>query len=375
MTRRHWSLIALAIFLAVAIAACGSGAKQAAPAQESEASAQATPTEATQPIAEAPTAAPAKPTAKPTQAEPAATPEDTSLTLSSRDAGLDALTSFRLTWHAEWTSADPDKPESGTWDWVEEYTADPQAHHLSMASPDSNDPAKINTFEIWQIGDTTYMKTSDDQKCLSISSEGSAADMEKGMFSPSMLGSIQNATYVGNETINGVPAKHYTYNTRGVALVGLGDINGETWVAIDGGYVVKDIVAWKGGAGLFGLGGSSAGTGEGSWTWELSNVNQAFEIKQAEDCQASAALDLPMMPDASEKSQFGEMVTYKTASTVADVVAFYKDKLPAAGWTIEGEPTELGEMSMLSYTKDGKTLSVTVTTSDNTTQVMLNIGE
>ena len=57
------------------------------------------------------------PTDEPTEA-PAATPEDDSLSLASRDTGLDALTSYRLTWHAKWKSTDQGKEEQGAWDWT-----------------------------------------------------------------------------------------------------------------------------------------------------------------------------------------------------------------------------------------------------------------
>ena len=78
---------------------------------------------------------------------------------------------------------------------------------------------------------------------------------------------------------------------------------------------------------------------------------------------------------AAGKNQFGELVTYKTAGKVADVVAFYKESLAVAGSAAEGKPTETGNLAMLNFTKDGKQLSVTVSTSDNTTQVMLNLSE
>jgi hypothetical protein len=366
MRKKHWLLIALAILVSLALAACGGGNKKATPTQEPAASAKAAATEAAQPSAAA------GPTEAPNLTEaPAA--EESTLSLDSREAGLDKLTSYRVTWHAEWKSTEQGKTDSGTWDWTEEYTAEPKAHHLSMKSPDSSDATKPNQFEMWQIGDTTYMKSGDDQECMSFSSEGAGKDSQQGLFNPSMLGRIQDGKYVGTDTINGVPAKHYTYSSKADTLVGLGDVSGETWVATDGGYVVKDTVSWKGSNGFFGMGGSS-GTGEGSWTWELSDANKPFTINPPEGC-GGPQLDLPMMADAKEKSRFGNMTTYKSASKVADVVAFYKDKLAADGWTPEGEPTEMGDIAMLNFTKDGQTLSVTVSSGDDGTQVMLNVGE
>ena len=313
------------------------------------------------------------PTDEPTEA-PAATPEDDSLSLASRDTGLDALTSYRLTWHAEWKSTDQGKEEQGAWDWTEEYTSDPKAHHLSMSTPDSSDPAKTSAFEMWQIGDTSYMKSGEDEECMSFSTEGAEKDIQKGTFNPSMLGSIEDAKYVGRDTINGIPTKHYKYNSKTGMLAALGEVSGETWVAIDGGYVVKDTVKWTGGGGLFGLGASTTATGDGSWTWELSDVNEPFEIKPPEGCEGSQ-LDLPIMADASEKSRFGDMTTYKTAGKPADVATFYKDELAAAGWKPEGEPTEMGEVVILNFAKDDLKLNVMITASEGATQVILNVSK
>ena len=374
MTRRYWLLLTLTILLALALAACGGKGNDTPPAEKTAApAAQATAPEAAAEIE--PTAAPQKkpaavPTAEPTEA-PAATPEDESLSLASRDTGLDQLTSYRLTWHAEWKSTDQGKEDQGTWDWTEEYTSDPKAHHLSMSTPDSSDPAKTSAFEMWQIGDTSYMKSGEDAECMSFSTEGAENDIQKGTFNPSMLGSIEDAKYVGRETINGIPTKHYKYNTKTGLLTGRGDVKGETWVAIDGGYVVKDTVTWQGGGGFFGLGSATA-TGDGSWTWELADVNQPFEIKPPADCEGSQ-LDLPIMADATEKSRFGDMLSYKTAGKPADVATFYKDELAAAGWKADGEPTEMGDVVILNFIKDAQRLNAMISASDGATQVVVNV--
>jgi hypothetical protein len=376
MTRRYWLLLTLTILLALALAACGGRGDKTSPTEETAAPA----AQATAPKTAAktePTAAPqkkaaAEPTAEPAEA-PAATPEDESLSLASRDTGLDALTSYRLTWHAEWKSLDQGKEEQGTWDWTEEYTSDPKARHLSMSIPDSSDTARTGAFEMWQIGDTSYMKSGEDAECMSFSTEGAEKDIQKGTFSPSMLGSIEDAKYVGRETINGIPTKHYKYDSKTGMLTALGEVSGETWVAIDGGYVVKDTVKWKGGGGFFGRGSDTA-TGEGTWTWELSDANQPIEIRPPEGCEGSQ-LDLPIMADATEKSRFGDIVTYKTAGKPTDVATFYKDELAAAGWTPEGESTEMGEVVILNFAKDALKLNVMISASEGATQVMLNVSK
>ena len=377
MTRKYWLLLTLTILLAVVLAACGGKGDKTAPTEEAAApAAQATvrsSAAAKQPTAEPTMEAEILPTDEPTEA-PAATPEDDSLSLASRDAGLDALTSYRLTWHAEWKSTDQGKEEQGAWDWTEEYTSDPKAHHLTMSTPDSSDPSKTGAFEMWQIGDTSYMKSGEDDECISFSTEGAEKDIQKGSFNPSMLGSIEDAKYVGRETINGIPTKHYKYNSKTGMLAALAEVSGETWVAIDGGYVVKDTVKWTGGGGLLGLGASPTATGGGSWTWELSDVNKPLEIKPPEGCEGSK-IELPIMPDASEKSRFADMTTYNSAGKPADVAKFYKEELAATGWKPEGDPTEMGDLIMLNFAKDDQKLSVMITASDGATQVILTVSK
>ena len=143
MIRRYWLLLTLTILLALTLTACGGKGNDTPSAKETAApAAQATVRSSAaekEPTAEPTMEAEVVPTDEPTEA-PAATPEDDSLSLASRDTGLDALTSYRLTWHAEWKSMDQGKEEQGAWDWTEEYTSDPKAHHLSMSTPDSIRP-------------------------------------------------------------------------------------------------------------------------------------------------------------------------------------------------------------------------------------------
>ncbi len=121
---------------------------------------------------------------------------------------------------------------------------------------------------------------------------------------------------------------------------------------------------------MFGTGANT--NGEGQWTWELTDVNKALEIKAPDNC-GGAASGLPMMGDATEKTVLGDTTMYKTASTLNDVVDFYKKQMEAAGWTLEGEPTNVESMAMLNFTQGGKKASVTMTSDSGATQVIINV--
>jgi len=145
-------------------------------------------------------------------------------------------------------------------------------------------------------------------------------------------------------------------------------------VATDGGYVVKDVVNWEGGAGLFGAPTAAGESGKGSWNWELTDPNGSFTITPPEGCE-SAAEGLPILPDATDKTTMGDLTIYKTASKVADVMAFYQKEMPAAGWQPSGEPTSTEGFSSVEFTKDGQTASFTITTEGEGSQVMINVSK
>ncbi len=60
------------------------------------------------------------------------------------------------------------------------------------------------------------------------------------------------------------------------------------------------------------------------------------------------------------------LVTYTTARTADEVKAFYATELPANGWTLsEGTAYEIGDLYTVTYTKDGRSALLTITTATN----------
>lgn len=301
---------------------------------------------------------------------PGASVDDT-LSLEDRAAGLDKLKSYRLKWVAKSTSTEGDTTKKSSWDWTEEFVADPPGLHWVWTSLDGDN--KPTSMETWQIGNTMYMLSGDPSQggsCVSISSDDRKSQLTKGIFSPSLLGRVNDARYVGRDTVNGIPTRHYRYDEKATLIAGLGKVAGEVWVAEDGGYVAKDQVNWTGGSGLFGA--ASTGKGDGSWTWELSEVNQPMTIKAPENCEGAAG-GLPLMADATDKSTFGDFITYKSKSSPDEVAAFYKEAMPAAGWKLEGEPTATEQMVQMAFAKDDQRAQLIITVADEATQVMITV--
>lgn len=375
--RRPYILVPVTVVLLLVLAACGGAKPSPTPEPARPAAATQSAPAASEPTAR-PTPSPVEPVEATEAPEPTAPPEPTpeaeeDLSLEGRDTGLDQLSAYRVHWRSEWTSTDGDKTEQFRWDWTEEYTADPEALHVTWKASGESD-GDAATIEMWQIGDTKYMVTVDKdgkRTCMSFSSSDPEDRMEQGVFSPDLLGGVSGAKYVGTETVNGIRAKHYRYDEKTAGLAAFSRLSGEAWVAVDGGYVVKDVATWEGGAGFFG---TSKSSGKGTWTWELTDANGPITITPPENCE-SAATGLPIMADATEKSTMGDMTIYKTGAKMAQVVDFYKAEMVKAGWALSGDPQVTDEFAMLQFTKGEQGATVTLSVEGDKTNVLISVGQ
>lgn len=283
----------------------------------------------------------------PTQ-QPVSPPEQ-ELSMSSVTEGLATLKSYKAHLLLKFVGKDEEgKDVNATLDLVEEFIANPQARRIILLSIGNTQPNQTGSIEMITIGDTGYLVFESEGKKSCISTSASETNTE-ALFTPEMLGGISGAKYVKTETVNGVKAKYYTWKEGGLTGMGFASAKGDVWVAVDGNYVVKYTAEGTGKGSLFG----SSGKEEGTITIEynVTNINGSFKIEPPKDCE-SAASDIPIMADAQNKSMFGDMISYESASSFEDVVNFYKKEMPAAGWEQADEPTEMEELAMLSYTKD-----------------------
>lgn len=290
---------------------------------------------------------------------PPSTEQD--LSLSTLTEGLELLESYESRFTLRFVGKDEQgQPFDASMETREEFTQEPRAQRLivtsSGLSPEQAEQG--GTFEIVTIGDTVYMVTQDpdgQRSCVAMStSEGPPP--QQGMFSPDMMGGVSGAKYAGRETVNGITAKKYTWKEGGLAGLGFTSAQGEVWVAEDGNYVAKYTAEATGKGILFG-----PTQEEGTVTIEY-NVREGvsgFQIEPPADC-ATPATDIPIMADAQDKSTFGEMVTYTSASAFADVVAFHNTEMPNSGWQPSGEPAEMEAFATLEFVKDDRKAQVMI---------------
>lgn len=180
----------------------------------------------------------------------------------------------------------------------------------------------------------------------------------------SFLTGVIGAEEAGSETVNGVTAARYTFDQRALGEQDLTEATGELWVASEGGYLVRYLLTTKGNADYFGEG------IEGTLTldYELTNPNQPVTIQLPADCPPGM-VDAPLLPDASNVTKGPGILSYETATTLADAAAFYQEQIPALGWTLESEPNSEESLAFLNYKKGSQSMVILLTASENTTTV------
>ncbi len=135
-----------------------------------------------------------------------------------------------------------------------------------------------------------------------------------------------------------------------------------------GGFVVKYVVTTKAGPDYFGDGID----GTIMWDYELTAVNQPVVITLPDDCPPGI-VDAPQLPDATNVESLPGVLTYDTATSLSDIVAFYQTELGNRGWVPSGDPTVEDTSVIADFTQANATLTLTATIDAGVTTVELLI--
>ena len=181
-----------------------------------------------------------------------------------------------------------------------------------------------------------------------------------------------------DDVINGIPVYGFSLDASNVEPGEL-DIaqfdSGAVYIAKDGGYLVRLEMNGRGTSEM--LSGSPDLEGEISYTLNYSDFNQSVDIKPPEGCaEDSSELEYPITPDAYQLSTVLGITSYKTDLSLEDVIQFYRDEMPAAGWTLDEEFVS-GPIALLSFTGDAGTVQITLSFDQGTGTVdvgIINLG-
>jgi len=323
------------------------------------------------PKAATPTPPPPPP---PSGGEEEAGPLDlSSLLLSAEEErqGLAQFDSYRTKLRMTFSGLNLGEVQEGTVDIETAYVKEPPAAHVKMIILDAQGEEKMN-IEIINTQGTQWVNLGGgEQGWISAPAEEEPTAMLEGMGfdATEVLPEVKSTRFVGEETVNGVRTKHYTFDEKSLAGVGetMGEVSvkGDVWIAVEGNFAVKfQFVAQ--GKGIFEEG-KGEQEGQIDFYYELYDINAPITIEPP--AGATLPEDIPIMPDATDQGSMGGLITYSSPSDFQTVLEFYRKEMEANGWTSAGENLIGEEIATLDYQKDDRQVTVMISVDKDSGQV------
>jgi hypothetical protein len=367
---KYYRFLLLSLMVTLILSACGGGETTATSTSESA---------PTQPTVTSPTELSPTPTSEPAPEQPteeAPADSDTSgegesalsdlLNLSSirtdpEELSSGPLQSYRL--RAQWVieAKEGSDTSSAAVEIEVAHTSDPLAEEMSFFDGQAGASTKMI-----HIGDRLWLQAGD--QWIEVSSDEMDSTFDDMLFGldSATTGLGGDARLVGEENVSGVATRHYAFD-ESILGAGLGlysRIKGDVWVAVEGDYAVKYVFTAEDDEATY------------RWDWEVYDINAPFTIEPPADAQG-AREDIPLMPDATDRSSIGAITTYQTASDLTTVTNFYIEEMPAQGWSYdEGSSLVSDEFTMLFFTKESETVNITLALDEaGGTAVVIQVGE
>lgn len=387
---KHIRIILLVLLvLAMASLACGLGRKGKGPAAQTEEPPVAAATEApaaeeaAPETAEAPEVATEEPPATEAAVAPAESVEEAPLDLVDSMSGLEGLNSYRAAFRFDWSGTKQGQPVTGYMQMSSAFVREPPAQELHFEGEglEAGEDQGLGKVSFIQIGDTAWFYESQSDTWMQVPAGG--LDFAEGLFfQPEDLLSDFDISKGRRSSVpqevNGVQTYKYTFTEEDFDLSGLAEgeevprAEGEVYVAVEGGYVVKLIID----ADLrFANPDEMFEEGNVKVTFDISDVNQPITIEPPAEAEAQTAGrdDIPMLPDAKVEIAAADIINYRTASSVKDAAQFYEDEMPKNGWTADEGNMVFDENALLSYNKGDETASIIIGSDEEGTSIFISI--
>ena len=256
---------------------------------------------------------------------------------------------------------------------------------MSFTFQTSTSEIPLANMEIIQVENTLYM-TSPDLGCFSLPVDAGDMDnpyeemLDTGGFLKGQATRVQP-----DETINDIPVYVYeitsaNLDTTDPTTQQVTEItSGRLYVSKEGGYIVRLVIDGRGQNTLL----TEANDLIGDVHYELNyfDHNQPVNIAIPDNCAGEsesggggATGSFPVPDDATDLFSMTGITTFSSSQTVEDLTTFYKTEMVADGWTM-GEEISLPGLVSLTFTREGKTATVTITADPATGKTQVAIFE
>jgi hypothetical protein len=291
--------------------------------------------------------------------EPSAEPTVIDENVVSRDL-LKLLTSYRSKLEMN-LIIDGAATQNTIQDTAQTYA--PVAKRTILVTKEGDNSTSVDTV---QLGTTQYIDFGEGWMTSQVSQEEADSFSDSGLVSfYDVSPSLPQDAYaeLGSETISGIPTKHYRVDLlpeeAAVIAIGVSDITtiqAEVWLA-DAPNLPRIVMRF-----ILNLDGKvDTSPAKFSMLEETFDVNQAFTIAVPEDALSNGLPeDVPAYDNPQELTTMEGFISYYVGPDVAAVLAFYDTQLPIKGWE-KLEQTDLDPMKMVTYSKDDKILTLTLT--------------
>ncbi len=235
--------------------------------------------------------APAIEQAAPQPAAPEPVPTEVVVTIPiGIRQGLASLNSYRVMFNVVVNG--PTTSDKNSMKTTYEYNSDLDAWHSHSESTQSSadDPeVSSESSDEYRIGNRSCSLPGDNDDGSSTIEELDPLEQEmteslSGLVD--MVISVENPVLVGEELVNGVQTKHFTFDVKGLGNTSGAEVTlskGEYWVALDGQYLVKysAIMETRNAP----EGDPNAEVMYTEFTIELANINEPIQISMPAECK------------------------------------------------------------------------------------------
>ncbi|WP_322495383.1 hypothetical protein [Chloroflexus sp.] len=228
-----------------------------------------------------------------------------------------------------------------------------------------------------QIGDQAYqyVESGSNRNCLNITGSDMFAD---SILTPdSLIGDLQDARLAERGVqVNGFTTDRYTFNLTEQTLGYQGQAKGEIWVSANPAVVVRHIGELTGTITSDALDESGAplpgGISNVRWEYNVTKLagNPSLTLPTVCEQLQAVGADIPLPPNISNQMRMGELISFETTDSAANMATFFQTEMVANGWQA-GETSQYGDTYQLTFSKDGRTATVMISTENNKTSVII----